>query len=394
VKENLEIKLKIILICSIKKHILNKVRNLRGDIIMYLSGVKGELKEYFNILCDNDYPEFINKYIELDEMQRLKGIDQFCGCYYTKIFKNKYWYSRLDHSIATSLMTWHFTKDKTQTLSALFHDLGTPSFSHCVDFLMGDSIKQESSEKDVMSIIRNSKKINEYLKIDGIDVNDLDTQKYGVVENDHPSICVDRLDGVFGTCLIWNNYFGIEDIREIYKDMTVLINEKGNEELGFSKLSSALKFFNGSMFYAYILQRCEDKYVMNFISSILDKLIKTRELSYEDLYVLTEDEIIKIINNTNCSVWNKFTNSKEVNRLNKKLYNLYIVSGEVKKRFVIPLVMHNDKISRINDISSECNDRIVEFMEYKDSKYCYVESIYDKELYMNNRLLKTRKRIV
>lgn len=361
---------------------------------MYLSGVDGELKEYFNILCDNDYPDFINKYIELEELQRLKEIDQFCGCYYTKLFNNKYWYSRLDHSIATSLMTWHFTKDKTQTLSSLFHDLGTPSFSHCVDFLMGDSIKQESSEKDVMSIIKSSKKINEYLKLDNVDIDDLDTKKYGVVENNHPSICVDRLDGIFGTCLIWNNYFDIEDIRKIYGDITVLVNEKGKEELGFSKLSSALKFFNGSMFYAYILQRCEDKYVMNFISSILRKLINEGYLAHDDLYNLSEEEIIKIIEKTNYIVWNNFIKSKEVNRSNNELNDLYLVTGKVKKRYVVPLVKCGNKNFRLIDLSPESQDRIVEFMSFSDSKYCYVDSICKNDLYIEKNKVKKIKRIV
>ena len=123
-----------------------------------------EIKKYYNILCNGNYPSFINKYLKVKELERLKEIGQFCGCDYNKLYNIKYWYSRYDHSIAVALMTWNFTKDKTQTIAALFHDLGTPAFSHCIDYLFGDSVKQESSEKSVFEIINKSIEIKKLLE--------------------------------------------------------------------------------------------------------------------------------------------------------------------------------------------------------------------------------------
>ena len=41
---------------------------------------------------------------------------------------------------------YKLTKDKKATLAGLFHDIATPSFKHCVDFLNGDYMTQESTE--------------------------------------------------------------------------------------------------------------------------------------------------------------------------------------------------------------------------------------------------------
>src|SRR5574344_1581542 len=131
-----------------------------------------ELIKYQEILC-NDYPNFIDKYFNTPELHRLKNIGLFCGCDYVNVHKIKYWYSRFDHSVSTALMTWHFTHNKTQTIAALFHDVGTPVLSHTIDYLLGDSSKQETSEKNEFDIISKSPLIKMYLESDDINILDL-----------------------------------------------------------------------------------------------------------------------------------------------------------------------------------------------------------------------------
>jgi HD superfamily phosphohydrolase len=50
------------------------------------------------------------------------------------------------------------TKDKKQTLCALFHDLGTPAFSHVVDFMFNDPTNQASSEKKYQLLFKTQMK--------------------------------------------------------------------------------------------------------------------------------------------------------------------------------------------------------------------------------------------
>lgn len=334
-----------------------------------------EIKEYFNILCDNDYPSFINKYINTFELQRLKGIGFFCGCDYSKIHNVKYWYSRLDHSIAASLMTWHFTKDKTQTLAALFHDLGTPAFSHCVDYMLGDTMKQESSEKSIKELIIDSKIIKEYLKQDNVDIECIaDINKYTIVENEKPKICVDRLDGVLGTCLIWLQYWTINDIKEVYENIIVLQNEDKELEIGFKNVFIAEKFFDGVFQYSMILQKNEDKFTMQFIADYIKEIIKKEIIKKEQLYEISEQAIIDIIKTYDKVNFNLFEEKDNIHRSDTLVEDEYCVCLDSKKRYVIPLVREKGVV-RLNLISSICQVQLDEYLDFNDSKYSYVKGL-------------------
>ena len=84
-----------------------------------------DIKKYHKILSP-DYPDFIDKYLALPILARLKGVGLLCGTDWTKLYKNRFHYSRLDHSVGVALIIWHFTHDKVQTLAGLFHDASTP----------------------------------------------------------------------------------------------------------------------------------------------------------------------------------------------------------------------------------------------------------------------------
>ena len=113
----------------------------------YYEDLNKEIKRYFYVLSP-EIPKFLNEYIDTPELQRIGKIGMNCGTDYTKIFNNKFFYSRLDHSIGVALIIWNFTKDKKQTLAGLFHDIATPCFSHCIDFLHKDYINQEVTEEN------------------------------------------------------------------------------------------------------------------------------------------------------------------------------------------------------------------------------------------------------
>lgn len=334
-----------------------------------------EIDSYFNILCKGDYPDFIDKYIYTSEMQRLAYVGQFCGCDYTKIHNIKYWYSRLEHSIATALMTWNFTKDKTQTLAALFHDLGTPTFSHCIDYVMGDAVNQESSEIDVYTIIKSSPKIVKYLNDDGVYIDDLkNLKRYTVVENKKPKLCVDRLDGVLHTCLIWQQYWDLSTVKKVYDDIVVLKNEFDELEIGFQNQKIAELFFEGVYKYSIELQKNEAKYAMQFIADIINDMIEKRLLKTNDLYTLTEETIVSMMFDL-YDEFQHFNNAEKIERTNEKPVDYYYVSVDAKKRYVIPICINGNKIERLDTFSTNCKEKLDEYLNFKDSKYAYVKTI-------------------
>lgn len=327
------------------------------------------------MLCNGDYPTFIDKYFNTLELSRLKGIGQFCGCDYNKLYNIKTWYSRFDHSVATSLITWNFTKDKVQTLSALFHDLGTPAFSHCVDYLLGDSVNQESSEKAVKDILLNSNDICKLLNEDNISIDDIcDVSRYSIIENKSPRLCADRLEGVLHTVYIWLNTWELEKIKEVYSDIVVLNNEDDIPELGFKHIKYAEYFFDAVYEYSIALQKNEDKYTMQYIADVLNNQIKLGNINLNDLYDKSEKEIIDVININEAS-WSIFSNASIVNRTNEIPNGVYYVSVESKKRYVEPLCNYNNQFIRLSKASKKVNKLLDEYINYKDSKYCYIDKI-------------------
>ena len=325
-------------------------------------------QQYFDIFT-RDYPLFIDKYLKLEEFERINNIGIFCGADYVKYMKIKFWYSRLDHSKTVALMTYYFTHDKTETLAALFHDLGTPCFSHCIDYLLGDSINQESSEKNVFDVIKNSTEIRKYLEFDKIDINDMkDISNYSIVDSERPKLCTDRLDGILSTCLIWIRTMNLNDIKEIFDDMILMKNEYDETEMGFKTKEICEKFFKGVYDYSIALQKNEDKFMMQFIADSLKKLIKENKLTLNDLYKLKEQNIVKLLEQYDS--WNIFSKLNNIDASEEKPINYY-VSVESKKRYAIPLC--NGK--RITDISSYCNDLLNDYKEFNDTKYAYSKKI-------------------
>ena len=188
----------------------------------YFDSISDDLKQYFNILSPN-YPEWLNEYINTPEMERIGNISMDCGCDYTDLFPKHPWLSNLDHSVGVALILWHFTGDKKQTLAGLFHDIATPTFKHCIDFMNGDSQNQESTEERTREIIENSPQIRLLLNRDGIKIDDVcDYKIYPIADNNSPKLSADRFEYNFSCGYIIHRIWNINDLRYCYQDVTIL----------------------------------------------------------------------------------------------------------------------------------------------------------------------------
>lgn len=332
------------------------------------------MQEYLRIFIDKEYPTFIDKYLKTKTLKRLKYVTQFCGCDYTKLYSPLFCYTRFDHSLVVAHMTWHFTHDKKETIAGLLHDVGTPCFAHAIDYVFGDYLNQESSEKDIILIIKKDKELMEYLKEDNIDLEDLnDLSKFPILENKSPNLCTDRLDGVLHSAYIWLHTHDIESIKEVYEDLIVLETLEGKKEIGFQNQKQALTFASMVKEYAIALQKNEDKYTMKFVAEIVKKAVEKRILSLEDLYTKKESEIVDLFKK-NFSSWNIFEETTNLVKTNEEPKHFF-VSLEVKKRNVIPLIRTNNENVRITEYLEEAKNIYDCIAHFKDTKYAYVEKI-------------------
>ena len=138
-------------------------------------------------------------------------------------------YSVLRHSVGVALIIWNFTRDKKQTIAGLLHDISSPAFKHCIDFLNGDAEKQESTEEETLEVIKNSKEIMKLLERDDIQIEEIGDYKiYPIADNETPKLSADRLEYTFMNGIYYKKVWDLSTIKEIYEDIQIylLISKK------------------------------------------------------------------------------------------------------------------------------------------------------------------------
>lgn len=328
---------------------------------------------YYEILS-KDFPEFLNDYIETPEMQKLDGVNQICGAYWRKenIYENMY--SVLNHSVGVALIIWNFTHDKKQTLAGLFHDIASPAFKHCIDFLNGDAEKQESTEEPTLEIIRNSKEIMSLLERDNIKIEEIyDYKIYPIADNDTPMLSADRLEYTFMNGVYYKSVWNLDEIEEIYNDICVTQNEYGDLELGFKSVSMAEKFIDGASRLWPLWVRSEDTITMYFFADIIKKMYDNNYISKDDLYNFSEKQIINLIKDCEdkeiSTVFKKFMDCNKFVECEEYKKDKFCVDRKVKRRYINPIA----KGRRIYNISEKARNKIDGYLNMKISKYAYID---------------------
>ena len=338
----------------------------------YLDKLNKRTEEYFKMLEPN-FPEWLIEYINTEEMLKQQYISITCGTIYSDLFESSYFFSSLDHAIAVALIIWHFTHDKKQTLSGLFHDIATPVFKHCVDFLNGDYMTQESTEDLTTKIISESTEIKNLLKKDNILLEEVDDyHKYPIADNDTPKLSSDRLEYSLSNALLTYNLLDLDEIKEIYNDIEIQKDEEGIDELSFKTKNIARKFVKVTSRLSIIYREDRTRYSMQFLADIMKKLSEDGKITREDLYNLKESDVIEIIENSKYKdIYKIWKETKKVKFSDEEPKNVYYVKHSAKVRYINPLV-NGERISNICKIAKNMIDKN---LEYDMSKYVYIDGI-------------------
>lgn len=336
----------------------------------YIDSVDKRVLDYFNVLEPN-FPEWLNDYIETKELLKQRYISVTCGTIYSDLFESEFFFSSLDHSVAVALIVWHFTHDKKQTLSGLFHDIATPVFKHCVDFLNGDYMTQESTEDLTSKIIGSSKEIMDLLERDNIKLEEVDDYHiYPVADNDTPKLSADRFEYSLSNALLTYKLSNIDDIKKIYNDVILDKDEEGTLELSFKSKATALEFVKITSKLSIIYRDDKTRYSMQLIADIIKKLNEDGLITKEDLYNKKESEIIEIIENSKYKeIFNIWKNAKNIKVSKEKPENVYFVHHGAKIRYIDPLVNKR----RISSISKEAKKEIDKNLSYDMNNYVYLD---------------------
>ena len=350
------------------------------------------IEEYYKILC-TEFPNFLKKYIQLPILQRLSGIGLLCGTDWTSLYKNRFFYSRLDHSIGVALIIWNFTKDKTQTIAGLLHDVSTTVFSHVSDFRKGDALTQTSTEEPTTKMILSDSALCKLMESDGIESKDVvDYHIYPIADNEIPSLSADRLEYMYPSGLALDGSWTFEEIAKTYNNLTILKNEENKDELGFKTIEMAELYCKKFCMIGHILQLNENKLCLQLLSQIMSKAVELNVLQEEDFMTLSESKIIEKIESfiskktlsleeqKFATMYNTFRKMTKIEHTSQKLPEdkYFCVSLKVKQRYINPLVKvgtNSQQAKRLSEVSDFANKLIKDFLEYEDTKFGCVKLI-------------------
>lgn len=314
------------------------------------------VEKYNNLNKQNSNPA-LDKYFATKTLQRLKGKGLFCGMDYVriKILVPREYYSRYDHSMNVAYTAWKLSEDLKVALTGAFHDVGSLSFAHVNSFKKGDSLTQENDELDVKSVLLQDPELLEYLYQDGINIDDvIDGSKYPLIDKKIPALCLDRVDGILATCLFWAKSHSFEQIENLYYMLTYFESIKG---MNYDWTNDRLKYFNGEIvlsehektkyedflkainIYSKLLLTKEDRYLMETLGLSLKYYEDIGLITEQDLFYLSEQEIIsKILNSKYGAVLKDILSLEEVRYADKNEMGLALIS-KPKIRYANPLCL-------------------------------------------------------
>ncbi|MBQ3325814.1 hypothetical protein IJG79_01540 [Candidatus Saccharibacteria bacterium] len=321
----------------------------------YFNSLPRDIQKYFLILHPV-FPVWLEDYIATPEMSRLSGLSQLCGTNFLDFWDTPREYSILDHSVGCALIVWHFTRNKKQTLAALFHDIASPAFKHCIDIMNGDALTQESTERSTFDIIKNSTSICKLLKRDGLKPKDVaDYHQYPIADNDSPRLSSDRLEYNLMNAYLVRDYgakLPLSKIKRFYNNLIIGHNEDGEEELAFLDYRIAEEFI-------CLIQKIwhnwsDSRYQLTgkIYAELVQKAIVCGDFTEEDLYQLTDgqavDKLLRSKDKNLRSEIRKFmscSNYYTGDTLPNRKYYHAVESYPIKTRFLDPLVCCDYKIS-------------------------------------------------
>ncbi|UEL46911.1 HD domain-containing protein [Terrisporobacter hibernicus] len=306
------------------------------------------------------FPDFIKELINTPEFKRLSNVGMNCGCEYTSfpIFSNGKDYTRYEHSIGVALIIWHFTKDIKQSIAGLLHDISSPVFAHVIDFLNGDHETQESTEEKTEEIIANSMEIQEILKKYNLSTKDVyDYHMYPIADNDSPLLSADRLEYTLGNAFYYD-FKSMEEIRDMYEDLVVSVNEFGQSEISFSTLDKAIEFTCVSIENSKVYSSNVDRFAMQYLADLLKLAVNKRVISMKDLYTVEDQVISKLKKDEELkSMWKDFTKLSQIFTSKEKPEYGYWVNIPAKKRYINPQVVSQGRVSSLSkNLSKEIDD--------------------------------------
>lgn len=335
--------------------------------------MRDERTPYLSLLLEGA-PPWLFEYAAVPGMRRLAGIGLFCGTDYSRLYRHRCFYSRLDHSLGVAGIVWRFTHSRADTIAALLHDIRTPVFSHSVDFMNGDALTQRSTEAGTAEAILGSAALCRLLRRDGIEPAAVaDYHLYPIADNDSPRLSADRLEYTLSTAMFWHGLWDVDAIRDLLEGLTVAEAEDGQPELAFRTEAQAAAFLGSSLAVCRAFQKNENKVSLSYLGDLLRAAVLRGVIAPASLYRWTEAEAIAALEGADDpavrEAWRAYTRLSSVGRADEPPREGYAVRVDAKRRYIDPLVTDAQGRARITERRPECRARLSSYLAYEDARY-------------------------
>jgi hypothetical protein len=373
----------------------NQFNALTWNVMLGMhSSVTAPSIDAYHAVLSPDFPPFMTPYLQLPILRRLAGIGLLCGTDWTPLYRNRFYYSRLDHSIGVALIIWHFTRSREQTLAGLLHDVSTPLFSHAADFRHGDALTQESTEDENARMVKNDRELAALLAADGISADSVcDYHRYPIADNEVPQLSADRLEYMFPSGIALEGSWTLNDIAGTYSDIVICRNESGKEELGFKTLRTAEDYCRRFCSTGHVLQLNENKLTLQLLAEIVNRAVSLGIMNEHDCYSLSEREAMDKFDRASSHAssagerdfarcYRTFRTMTHIEHTDHPVEGCFCISLRVKQRYINPLVVQDDKkdgdlykARRLSDVSPYAAKIISDFLAYSDTPYGCVKLV-------------------
>lgn len=299
------------------------------------------------IVTDKIYSSFeikspvILDLINTQAFQRLKGISQFG-------IPDQYYhmqgYSRYEHSIGVFILLSKYGASEEECVAGLLHDISHTAFSHLIDWVIGDSSKEDYQDKRHLLVLK-QKEIAKILQKYGFSPEGIaDYHTFQLLEKDLPDLCADRIDYAFR-----------ESSPKVVEQCLPNLKAFKNEFV-FTTEESALTFaenFLSRQMDHWAGFEAITRYLL--LSDLLSNALESKVISVESFYQ-TDDFVIRKLK--------KSGNRKYIERLklleNRNLEFLDKTTHTTNKKFryVDPKIFTNGKMARLSQKNKKFSKKL------------------------------------
>src|SRR3989344_149148 len=294
--------------------------------------------------------------------QRLKGITQQ-GM--PKEYFHREVFSRFDHSIGVMIMLKRLGADLNEQIAGLLHDISHTAFSHVIDWVIGNPLKEDHQDNIFFEILEKSE-ISSILEKYNFCVKKIaNFESFTLLEKEVPSLCADRIDYSLRELVCLNRN---SDIKFLVDN---LISVGG--QIAFKTKESAENFGRS---YAKLQRESwasnESKVRYHILAEILRIALDNNYIRMEDFHK-TDYEILSILNNTGddniIKGLSKLRNGFAIKETIEEGKGLIL---KKKFRYVDPEVYVYGKLKNLSTISKEYK-KLIEEEKEQSSRIIKVE---------------------